>query len=314
MSLILVTGGAGFIGSHLVDRLLADGSRVIVYDNLSAGSLDNIRHHLSDTAFKFINADLLDLEKVKAEMAGCDIVFHLAAHSDVREGESRTRIDLENGVIATWNILESMRLNGIRQIVHASSASVYGETPPVPMAENFGPLLPVSLYGAAKVAAEAFISAYCRTFDMQAWMFRFANVVGSRRRNGVITDLVRKLKANPSELEILGDGTQCKPYIHVSECVDGILYGNTHGSEKVNLFNIGVDSATDVTAIANIIVREMKLTGVKFNYTGGDRGWKGDAPQLRFNMEKMKKLGWQPRLTSDEAVIKSVREIIAELK
>jgi len=182
------------------------------------------------------------------------------------------------------------------------------------MAEDHGPLLPVSLYGAAKVAAEAFISAYCHTFGIQAWMFRFANVVGSRRRNGVITDLVRKLKANPAELEILGDGTQCKPYIHVEECIDGIMFGITHSSEKTNLFNIGVDSATDVTTIANIIVREMKLEDAVFKYTGGDRGWKGDAPQLRFNMNKMKKLGWQPRLTSDEAVVQAVREIIAELK
>jgi UDP-glucose 4-epimerase len=313
MNRIFITGGAGFIGSHLVDRLFTGTIEVVVYDNLSTGKTDNLKHHCSKTGFQFIEGDLLDESRLVQSMKGCNLVFHIAAHSDVREGKFKPRIDLDNGVIATWNVLESMRTNGIQKIVHASSASVYGETQPIPMSEDFGPLLPVSLYGAGKVAAEALISAYCHTFDIQAWMFRFANVVGSRRQNGVITDLVRKLRANPEEFEILGDGSQCKPYIHVSECVDGILFGYEHGQDKVNLYNVGVESATDVTTIAEIIVKEMRLNGARFKYTGGDRGWKGDAPQLRFNMGKMKKLGWQARLSSDEAVVKAVREIIKEL-
>jgi UDP-glucose 4-epimerase len=312
MTRVFVTGGAGFIGSHLVDRLVAGGNRVVVYDHLSTGRKENIQIHLDNKAIRFVGADLSDSRQLASEMADCDVVFHMAAHSDVREGAGNPRIDLDNGTIATSNVLEAMRRNGIRRIVHASSASVYGEVPPVPVSERYGPLLPISLYGAGKVAAESMISAYCHTFDMEAWMFRFANIVGSRRRNGVITDFVNKLRANPGELEILGDGTQCKPYLHVSECVDGILFGFEHASEKVNLFNVGVDSATDVSTIARIVAREMKLDGVTFNYTGGDRGWNGDAPQLRFDMSKMKRLGWQASMTSDDAVVRSAREIVRE--
>jgi len=209
----VVTGGAGFIGSHLVDRLLSDGYVVTVVDNLSTGKLRNLEQHFANRDFKFIQGDLLDIQITNKVMIDCDVVFHIASHSDVREGERKSRIDLENGTIATYNILESMRINGVSKIVFASSASVYGLTPGIPMSEDYGPLLPISLYGANKVAAEAIISAYCNTFDLFAWMFRFANVVGSRRQNGVVTDFVRKLKENCRELEILGNGKQCKPLV-----------------------------------------------------------------------------------------------------
>jgi UDP-glucose 4-epimerase len=245
-------------------------------------------------------------------MRGCRSVFHIAAHADVRSGTDNTRIDLENGTIATYNVLEAMRRNNIKETVFASSASVYGETPPLPMSEDRGPLQPISLYGASKLAAEGLISAYCHTFDMRGWMFRFANIVGARRRQGVVYDFVHRLKQNAAELEILGDGSQCKPYLHVSECVDGILYGYAHASERVNLFNIGVDSATNVRAIAAIVVREMGLKDVKLKFGSENRGWPGDAPQLRFDMSKMQKLGWRARLSSDEAVRLAAREHVAE--
>lgn len=310
MQRILITGGAGFIGSHLVDRLLAEGNEIIVCDNLSSGRMANIEHNLAKSSFTFIKLDLLEAAALNEAMAGCDAVFHIAAHADVRSGAENTSIDLNNGIIATHNVLEAMRQNGVPHIIFASSAAVYGETQVMPVPEDYGPLLPISLYGAAKLSAEALISAYCYTFGMQGWMFRFANIIGGRRRQGVVYDFMRKLKENPSELEILGNGSQCKPYIHVNECVDGLLYGSRHGREKIDAFNIGVESASDVNAIAGIVVHEMGLEGVKYNYTGGDRGWNGDAPQLRFDISKMRNLGWQAALTSDEAVIKVTREYL----
>ncbi len=313
MHRILVTGGAGFIGSHLVDRLLGEGHEVIACDNLSTGRKENLAQHKGKPNFTFVKLDLLDTGGLKKAMRGCRAVYHIAAHADVRSGADNTRIDLENGTIATYNVLYAMRQNNIREIVYASSASVYGETPPVPMSENHGPSLPISLYGASKVAAEALISAYCHTFDMRGWMFRFANIIGLRRRQGVVYDFVHRLKQNPAELAILGDGSQCKPYLHVSECVDGILFGYKHAAEKVNLFNIGVDSATDVRTIAAIVVREMGLPNVKLKFGSTDRGWQGDAPQLRFDMSKMNKLGWRAKLSSDDAVRRAVREHMAEL-
>jgi len=203
-----------------------------------------------------------------------------------------------------------MRVNGIKKIVFASSGCIYGETPVIPLPEDYGPVLPISLYGAGKLASEGLISAFCGTFDMQAWIFRFANVVGARATHGAIFDFIQKLRKNSSELEILGDGNQCKPYLHVEDCVEGILFGFRNSHDKVNVFNLGCSSATDVNTIARMLVEEMGLKGVSFKYTGGDRGWPGDVPQVRFNVEKINKLGWKARYTSDEAVRKAIRDIL----
>jgi UDP-glucose 4-epimerase len=313
MHRIFVTGGAGFIGSHLADRLLSEGHEVVACDNLSSGRMENLRSAMENPLFRFTQLDLCDVDALKQAMHGCQTVFHIAAHADVRSGANDTRIDLDNGTVATCNVLEAMRHNGVREIVFASSASVYGETPPVPMREDRGLLQPISLYGASKLAAEAFISAYCHTFDMRGWMFRFANIVGARRRQGVVYDFVRKLKQNTAELEILGNGSQCKPYLHVSECVDGIHFGYKDAGDRVNLFNIGVDSATDVRTIASIVTEEMGLSEVRLKFGESDRGWQGDAPQLRFDMRKMQELGWRARLSSDEAVRLAAVEHMAEL-
>ncbi len=305
-----VTGGAGFIGSHLVDRLIADGKEVTVYDNFTSGRMEFIEHHLKSKNFKYIKADMLDFETLKKSVGGHDMVFHLSANPDARQGNLNHRLDLEQETVATYNLLESMYLAGVKKIMMASSGTIYGETPVIPLTEDYGPVLPISLYGAGKLACEGLITAYCNTFGMQAWIYRFANIVGGRTTHGVIFDFINKLKSNPHELEILGDGTQCKPYLHVKECVDGILFGVAHASEMVNVYNLGCDTATDVTTIAKILVTEMGLNNVKFKYTGGDRGWPGDVPQTRFDVSKINKLGWHASRNSDEAVRQAIKDVV----
>ncbi|MFH1014046.1 MAG: NAD-dependent epimerase/dehydratase family protein [Thermoplasmatota archaeon] len=305
-----VSGGAGFIGSHLVDSLLKNCHSVTVYDNLSSGDKQFIQHNLHQQNFSFIKADLLDLKRVKKEIQGHDIVFHLAANPHVRLGEKQTDLDLNQGIVVTYNILEAMRHSCIKKIVFSSSSVVYGETQEPSLPETYGPTLPISLYGAGKLGAEGLISAFCGTFDFQTWIYRFANVVGARGTHGVIVDFIEKLRKNPHELEILGDGKQCKPYLYVSDCVDGILYGFTHASEKMNLFNLSCDTTTTVTRIADMVAEEMKLKNVSFQYTGGIRGWKGDVPRFQLDAGKINKLGWKATLTSDEAVRKAIHDVL----
>ncbi len=307
-----VTGGAGFIGSHLVDRLIPKGE-VTVYDNLSSGRIEFISHHFAKPDFEFIQKDLLDLEDLKEAIKDHEVVFHLAANPDARLGIEDTSLDLKQETLATYNVLEAMRENGIKKIVFSSSGTIYGETPIIPLPENYGPLLPISLYGAAKLASEAFISAFCHTFDVQSWIYRFANIVGSRGTHGVIFDFIHKLKRNPNELEILGDGTQEKPYLSVEDCVEAMLFGFENSNERVNFFNLGCESTTDVSSIAQMVIEEMGLLNVKFKYTGGDRGWPGDVPQVRFNTEKMEGLGWKPKYSPDQAVRRAIRFMIEEI-
>jgi len=306
-----VTGGAGFIGSHLVDRLVNMGA-VTVYDNLSSGKKEFIEHHLDREGFQLIEADLLDFDALKKEMAGHDCVFHLAANTGIRAGTRKLDLDLNDGTIGTYNTLVATKENGIKKFVFASSATVYGEAPLQPVSEDYGPLLPISPYGASKLACEGLISAFCHLFNMQAWIFRFANVVGERETHGVIFDFIEKLKRNPEELEILGDGTQERPFLMVEDCIEGILFGFAHADQAISVFNLGSSSSTDVTTIAKMVVEEMELTNAKFKYTGGNRGWPGDAPQVHFNISKMGKLGWKPKYTSDEAVRKTIKDILGK--
>jgi UDP-glucose 4-epimerase len=306
-----VTGGAGFIGSHLVDRLIGSGE-VTVYDDLSSGRKEFIQHLLGKSKLHFIQANLLDFASVNKAIANHDVVFHLAANPDVRAGFEDTDLDLRQGTLATYNLLEAMRLNQISKIIFASSSTVYGEAGIKAVNEDYGPLLPISLYGASKLACEGLISAFCHLFNMQAWIFRLANVVGPRATHGVIFNFINKLKQNPEELEILADGTQQKPYLHVNDCVDGILFGWKHSQEQVNVFNLGTDSSTNVTAIANMLVEAMGLSGVRFSYTGGKRGWPGDVPQVRYDITKMKNLGWRAEYSSDEAVRQAINDVIGK--
>lgn len=304
-----VTGGAGFIGSHLVDRLLNEGHEVTVFDNLSSGYKRFIAHHFDNPHFLFIKADLIEKHRIEREIKNQDVVFHIAANPDVRSGPDDPSM-AEKDMQATYNLLDAMRKNNVNKIVFSSSSVIYGETPPKPLPEDYGPLLPISVYGAAKLASEGLISSFAHTFDMQGWMFRFANVVGIRGTHGVIVDFINKLKQNPHELEILGDGKQKKPYLYVTECVDGILHGFSHSNEEVNVFNLGVDSTTEVTRIGELVAEEMGLENVSFQYTGGKRGWKGDVPHFQFDISRIKNLGWQPSLTSDEAVRKAIKDIL----
>lgn len=307
-----VTGGAGFIGSHLVDRLLADNHEVTVFDNLSSGKKEFIAQHFDHDRFLFIRADLNDKNRVEKEIKDHEVVFHIAANPDVRSGADDPSM-AEKDMQATYNLLDAMRKHDVNKIVFSSSSVIYGETPAKPLPEDYGPLLPISVYGAAKLAGEGLISSFAHTFDMQAWMYRFANVVGIRGTHGVIVDFINKLRKNPKELEILGDGKQKKPYLYVTECVDGIMHGFNHADESLNVFNLGVDSATEVTRIAELVVEEMKLDNVEFKYTGGKRGWKGDVPHFQFDISKIKNLGWQPELSSDEAVRKAIRDLLKTL-
>ena len=307
---MFVTGGAGFIGSHLVDRLLTDGHSVTVFDDLSSGRLEFIKHNLERDDFSFVEADLVDRQRLRKEISGHDVVFHIAANPDVRAGPDHPEI-AEKDMLITYGLLDEMRRADISKIVFSSSSVIYGEMDPHPISEDEGPLLPISVYGAAKLASEGLISSFAHTFDMQAWMYRFANVVGSRGTHGVIVDFVNKLRKNPSVLEILGDGRQKKPYLYVSECVDGIVFGFENAAEQLNYFNLGTDGVTSVTRIAQLVVDEMGLSDVSFEYTGGRRGWKGDVPQFQFDIGKMKRLGWQPKFSSDEAVRMAIQDVLS---
>jgi UDP-glucose 4-epimerase len=304
-----VTGGAGFIGSHLVDYLLKKKHNVTVFDNLSSGKIDFIKHNMDNKNFNFAESDLINIEELYDAIKGHDVVFHIAANPDVRLGAQKPDI-AKKDILATYNILDSMRMNNIDKIVFSSSSTIYGETPAFPLPENYGPLLPISVYGAAKLAAEGLISSFCHSFDMKGWIYRFANVVGDRGTHGVIVDFIKKLRKNPKELEILGDGKQRKPYLYVTECIDGILHGFENANEEINYFNLGCDSATEVTRIAELVVEEMGLKNVTFCYTGGKRGWKGDVPHFQFEIEKIKKLGWGPKLDSDQAVRKAIQDVL----
>ncbi|MFA4957261.1 MAG: NAD-dependent epimerase/dehydratase family protein [Candidatus Methanoperedens sp.] len=307
---IIVTGGAGFIGSHLVDKLIAGGNEVTVIDNLSSGKMEFIEHHDQDPKFKLIKLDMLELEKLKHAIKGADMVYHLAANPDVRLGEQNTRVHLEQNIIATYNLLEAMRMNKQQKIVFTSTSTVYGEATIIPTPENYGPLIPISLYGASKLACEALITSYCHTFEMRSWIFRFANIVGERGTHGIIVDFINKLKKNPKALEILGDGQQRKSYIHVSDCIDGILFAVNNSDEMANIFNIGSTDTINSTEIGELIVKEMGLHDVKFTYTGGNRGWKGDVPKMLLSIEKLQKLGWNPSHNSKSSVIAATRSTL----
>ncbi len=312
---ILVTGGAGFIGSHLVDRLLQE-NQVTVIDNFSSGKRESVEPHLENPDFELIEADLLDSGALERAFAGKDFVFHLAANPDVRLGAENTRVHLEQNVMATYNVLEAMRRAGVRRIAFTSTSTIYGEAKVVPTPEDFGPLMPISLYGASKLSCEALISSYCHTFEMQSWIFRFANIVGERGTHGVLVDFIRKLCINPKELEILGSGKQRKSYLEVKDCVQAMLHCIERSHDETNVFNIGSCDSVDVTQIANIVAERMGLSGVKYRYTGGidGRGWKGDVKVMLLSIEKIKRLGWTPRRGSTEAIEAAVDALLKENK
>lgn len=306
---ILVTGGAGFVGSHLIDFLLADGHSVVCIDDLSLGRIENIEHLEKTAGFKFFKLDILNKEGLGDlfKKNKFDCVFHMAANSDIQLGGKFMNVDFERTFLTTYTVLEAMKDYDVKNIVFASTSAVYGELYEQ-LSENSGPLQPVSFYGAAKLASEGYISAACTNFDVRALVIRFPNVVGERTTHGVIYDFINKLQKNPKELVILGDGRQEKPYLYVKDIVQAILFVWKNTKESFNCYNVSVDSATKVTRIAEIVADEMGLEDVRFNYTGGDRGWVGDVPKFEYNISKLKALGWKSPRSSDDAVRLAVRE------
>jgi UDP-glucose 4-epimerase len=309
----LVTGGAGFIGSNLCDALLARGWRVTAVDNFHLGRPEFVAPLRSRPGFRFIEADLLELPRVKRLVRGCDVVFHMAANSDISRGARETRLDLSLGTLTTCNVLEAMRFGDARDLVFASTSAVYGLARVKPTPEDYGPLLPISLYGASKLAAEGFITAFCHNFGLRAWIYRFANIVGPNATHGALFDFIQRLREDSRRLRILGDGRQAKPYLHVSECVAGMIHGYERARGDVNYFNLAPRAgATTVRFIAAAVVRALGLRRVAFDFTGGEQGWRGDVPQVRLDARKLARLGWRAMLSSDEAVERAVREMAAQ--
>ncbi len=292
---------------------MKEGNEVVVYDNLSSGKKEFIEQHFGNDKFKFVEADLLDFETLNREMKDIDVVYHIAANPDVRLGAHDTRVHFEQNVKATYNVLEAMRLNQVRDLVFTSTSTVYGEAKEIPTPEDYGPLIPISLYGASKLGAEAFITSYAHTFDMQAVIYRFANIVGPRSTHGVIYDFIMKLKNNPRELEILGDGTQTKSYLYVEDCVDAIMFGYKNRKSDVEIFNIGSDDWINVRKIADIVVEEMGLENVQYKFTGGKRGWKGDVPKMLLSIDKIKSYGWRYVHGSEDSVRLTARHLVKTL-
>lgn len=303
---VIVTGCAGFIGSNLVDRLLADGHRVVGVDNFSTGQERFLGSALGHPAFHLARADLLDIDALKSAFEGGHTVFHLAANADVRWGTDHPRRDLEQNTIGTFNVLEAMRAAGVGRIAFSSTGSVYGESRVIPTPED-GPFpIQTSLYGASKAAGEGLISAYCEGFGMQACIFRFVSILGERYTHGHVFDFYRKLRDDPTRLQVLGNGRQRKSYLHVQDCVEAMLIAVERSMQRVNIYNLGVDGYCEVNDSVGWICEEL---GVKpeLSYTGGDRGWIGDNPFIFLDTSRIRALGWQPRHGIREGVLSTVR-------
>jgi len=308
--MIIVTGCAGFIGSNLVDRLLSLGYKVAGIDNFSTGQRRFLADALSNPNFQLFELDILDLETLKKVFFGCDFVFHLSANADVRFGTRHPRRDLEQNTIATYNVLESMRANGIKKIAFSSTGSVYGESTVIPTPEC-GPFpIQTSLYGASKAASEGLISAYCEGFGFQSWIFRFVSILGERYTHGHVFDFYKKLKNDPTSLAVLGNGKQRKSYLYIQDCIDAIMLAVDKADENVNIFNLGVDGYVEVNDSIGWICQELGVSP-RLDYSGGDRGWIGDNPFIFLDTQKIQSLGWRPKLSINQGVIKTIEYLRA---
>jgi UDP-glucose 4-epimerase len=308
MMISVVTGGAGFIGSHLVDALVARGGEVRVIDSLVSGSPGNLGS-LADGKIRLIEHDLRE-DGWQESFAGSRRIYHLAADPDVRQSAFLPEAQVMNNIIATHRVLEAMRVYGVPEIVFTSTSTVYGEAQVLPTPEDYAPMEPISVYGATKLACEALISAYCHSYGMRGWIYRFANIIGERSGHGVIHDFIEKLRKDPHHLEILGDGRQSKSYLEVTACTEAMLFAADHARGRVNIFNVGSEDWIDVRTIADIVTAAMGLSQVEYRFTGGDRGWVGDVPRMQLSVDRIKALGWSPPFGSHESVRRAVQAML----
>ncbi|MCC6041658.1 MAG: NAD-dependent epimerase/dehydratase family protein [Desulfurococcaceae archaeon] len=312
---VLVTGGAGFIGSHLVDRLVTEGYDVVVLDNLSSGSLNNIKSHIEAGNIVFVNGDLKEKHVVEDVVQGIDVVFHFAANPEVRVSTTNPEVHFRENVVATFNLLEAMRIKNVKEMVFASSSSVYGEPDVIPVDEEY-PVRPVSVYGASKASCEALIHAYSKLYGIKAVVLRYANVVGPRMRHGVIYDLLMKLRENKSALEVLGDGFQVRSYLHVKDAVEATLVAWRKSSETYQVYNVGNTDWITVRELVEILLETLGLKGrveVRYKPILHGVGWPGDVKRIALNSQKLMSLGWSPSMSSREAVVETVKALVREL-
>lgn len=313
---IFITGGAGFLGSFLTEEMLRRNNSVTVFDRFSLGR-KRLAHVQNHPQLKIVEGDLLSYELVQKALEGHDFIWHLASNTDIPAGLKNTMVDLNDGLLATRNILEAMRALSIRKIMFPSSGAIYGEKTSGFRSEHSGPTLPISLYGAQKLACEGFLSAYAHLFGIQTWIFRFGNIISGRITHGAIRDFIRKLRANPEELEILGDGTQTKSYFLAEECIEGMMHviNNTplHETEGFyDVFNLGAPDETVILDIAKIVIEEMGIKNCKLKIKGGERGWRGDQAKIALDISKVRKMGWEPKYTSSQAVRIAVQRMLSE--
>jgi UDP-glucose 4-epimerase len=314
---VFISGGSGFIGGHLARRLLADGSlkRLVVFDNFSGSSADSLAGLRGDARLHVVRADLKAREAVAAAMEGCETIFHLAANPDIAKGATQPDLDFWEGTLLAQNVLEAMRSTGARRLLYLSGSGVYGENAALAFPEDHGPCQPISTYGASKLACEALISAYCHLFDFRARVVRLANVVGPRQTHGVGYDFVRRLAADPTRLRILGDGTQRKSYLHIEDALEAVFLAAGHSGPSYDVFNVATEDTLTTREIAGLALEACGLaaSGVVYEFTGGDRGWRGDVPAVRLDSAKIRQLGWGNRRTSAEAMTDAMVAMRAEL-
>lgn len=313
---VFVTGGAGFIGSHLVDGLMEEGHEVTVFDNLCSGSLNNLGRWIDNSRFSFIPGDLTEFQTIAKDFKNVELVYHFSANPEVNIKLASPNTHFNDNLLATFNLLEVMKtVKTIKALIFASSSTVYGEASEIPTKEDYSPLLPISTYGASKLGCEALISSYAYTFGFKALLLRFANIIGSRPTHGVIIDFINKLKTSPHRLEILGDGFQKKSYLQVQDCVKAILQSTDFllkGKKRVRIYNLGSSDSVTVKKIAKILIEELELKNVKLLFIGGvdgGRGWVGDVPKMQLSIEKISEVGWRPQYSSEGTIRRTIRDL-----
>jgi UDP-glucose 4-epimerase len=310
---IFIAGGAGFIGSHMTAHQLSrPGTEVVVYDNFLSGKRWHLEPHLDNPRLKIITGDMKDLPTLTEAIKGCELVYHYASNPDIAKAMTEPPIDFWEGTYLTQNLLEAMRVNDVKEIVYASGSGVYGDVGSLAVTEDHTPMLPISTYGASKLACEVLIHSYVHMFDIKAHAFRFANVVGGRQTHGVAYDFIRRLRQDPSTLTILGDGSQSKSYIHVDDIVAGLEYFRARDTAPYSYYHLATPDYLTVREIADLVIEEMGLKGVQYAFTGGDRGWKGDVPVVRFDLSKVHGLGWKAQRNTREAMRAAIRSMLAQ--